>query len=129
MSANSSRCVVFAVVVAAGVAGYGPSASAAADDPVLVTAVRAGDAAAARALVDACDVAPAAVDGRRRHWAAHRDTWAWRGQLLSTRAPRGGSNRYACAIALAATTAARRCSSAAGGGADPTRAAGGETAS
>ena len=133
MSANSSRCVVFAVVVAAGVAGYGPSASAAADDPVLVTAVRAGDAAAARALVDGgADVAAAAVDGTTAlHWAAHRDDVGLARLLIDAGATVEAANRYGVQpIALAATNgSAAMLEVLLAAGADPNAALpGGETA-
>ena len=126
------RRAVLAVAVA-GLAGAGPFAHAAADDPALVAAVRAGDTTAARALIGGgADAKVAAVDGTTAlHWAAHQDDVGLAGLLIDAGADAAAANRYGVQpIALAATNgSAAMLDVLLAAGADPNAAMpGGETA-
>ena len=86
--------------------GAEPGAHAAADDPPLVAAVRADDAAAVRELVaSGADADAASVDGTTAlHWAAHRDDVGLARLLIEAGADPAAANRYDVQpIALAAT--------------------------
>ena len=80
--------------------------AAAAGDPPLVEAARAGDAAAVRALLDAgADVNAPAPDGATAlHWAVHRDSPETVELLLAAGAHPAAVNRYGVApLSLACT--------------------------
>ncbi len=107
MRTTGVRWVVLAGVVIGVTAGAGPgTARAAADDPPLVAAARAGDMAAVRHLLAAgVDVDTPAVDGATAlHWAAHRDMVELVRLLIDAGADVSATNRYGVRpIALAAT--------------------------
>ena len=83
-----------------------PGQAAAAGDPPLVEAVKAGDAAAVRALLDGgADVnAPAADGATALLWAVHRDDPETLELLLAAGADAGAVNRYGVSpLSLACT--------------------------
>ena len=132
MSIRRGAVASFVMVVVAG-AGWADAAHAAADDPPLVAAARAGDCAGVRDLLAAgAEVdAPAADGATALHWAVHRDLPELVGLLIDAGANVSVANRYGVQpIALAATNGSaavlRRLLDA---GADPNAAMpGGETA-
>ena len=132
MSIRRGAVASLVMVVVAG-AGWMGAAHAAADDPPLVAAARAGDYAEVRDLLAAgADVdAPAADGATALHWSVHRDLPELVGLLIDAGADVSVANRYGVqSIALAATNGSaavlRRLLNA---GADPNAAMpGGETA-
>ena len=107
MGMTSIRWIIPAIGVFAAIGQDSDArAYAAAGEPPLVAAIRAGDVAAARALVDGgSDVNAAAVDGTTAlHWAAHHDDVGLAGLLIEAGADAAAANRYGVQpIALAAT--------------------------
>ncbi len=131
---HASRAIRWLAAGTAIAAVMAVTAGAAAQPPAipLIDAVKAGDAAAAQALLEAgADARAAEPDGTTAlHWAAHEDDLATAARLIEAGAEADATTRYGIApLALAATNgSAAMLGMLLEAGADPNRASGeGET--